>query len=94
MRIKKKTIIYTFLGILFTVLVLLAIRFPRFQALVRSRSHFTVHPLEPRILYEPGARGMADQIAAVLAQAIEIVERGQESHNAFIGHPPGTASGS
>jgi hypothetical protein len=43
---------------------------------LRSTDHFVPLEAEPRVLYEPGAEAFAEQMAALLPEAIERVEAG------------------
>lgn len=47
------------------------------QALTKSRKHFIEHPVDQRILFEPGAEEMADSFALFLPDAIRMVEDAQ-----------------
>ena len=47
------------------------------HALTRSRKHFIEHPLDQRILFEPGAEEMATIFASILPVAISRVEDAQ-----------------
>lgn len=47
---------------------------------MRSTDHFIAHNQDPRILYEPGAKMFADNIAAILPQSIQQVENRQYRH--------------
>jgi hypothetical protein len=74
-------------------------------ALLKSKSHFLVHELDDRVLYEPEAENLAAPIAEYLKQAIEEIERdhglpfkrsfavyvcsSQESFNEYIADSPG-----
>ncbi|NIM90648.1 MAG: hypothetical protein GTO17_06830 [Candidatus Aminicenantes bacterium] len=102
-RTRKKIIILNILGIFFVIVSVLFLRSPIGKALLKSKSHFMVHSADSRVLYEPGAEGFADRIAAFLPTAVEEVEKGhylsfkkpfkvyvcstQQSHNEFIANP-------
>jgi len=103
--IRKRTIFLVIAGLLILAGVVVLSKSPLGDVLFSSKSHFIVHPVDDRVLYEPGAEKHANQIANFLEYAVQVVEKGhqkpfhkpfkvyvcatQESHNKFIGDRSG-----
>ena len=49
-------------------------------AMMRSTDHFIAHNKNHRVLYEPGAKILADNIVAILPQSIQQIENRQYRH--------------
>jgi hypothetical protein len=58
---------------------------PKARALLRSTDRFAAWPADPRVRYEPGAEGMAAQVAAALPAAVRTVEARQ--YRPFVAPP-------
>jgi len=76
MTVKRKIFIFVAVFIILAG-VALFIRSPIGIALLKSKRHFIVHDMNPRIRYESGAEKFAAKIAEFLTDALGIVEQQQ-----------------
>jgi len=76
--VKKRKILITIISIVILILVIAFFLSPYSTALLKSKSHFIKHTRNDIVLYEPGAKDYADNIASYLTAAIERVEQVHE----------------
>lgn len=70
----KSKIILLVVGVIVSLSIILFIRTPYWTALTKSKSHFIENAFDNRVLYEPGAEDIANQIANFLPLATNKVE--------------------
>jgi hypothetical protein len=102
-RHRRRVMALTVPAVAVLVLAVAAGLSPYGRAVLKSRRHFVRHPEDRRVFFEPGADSFAAHIAAVLPQAVSLVEQrlsgpfprpfrvyvtsSQRSHNEFIAAP-------